>query len=159
MPRHPRFTRDQAINDLHGWEDEMANISLNSKASIGQQQHAPRWSSCTTAEIENRNTKVVSNPPFRGDGASRAMNINLCRRSWCSSTNYDFSCTRAIRCKGAELGIPSNANRCSFQPPQAMGAAVVLRCSLLDTPARTKERRNSTPTTSGKRPIANSCIP
>eukprot|EP00752_Nemacystus_decipiens_P006119 g5519.t1 len=49
----------EAFDDLHGWEDEMANMRSNSNATASHQQHAPRWSSCTTAELENRTTKVV----------------------------------------------------------------------------------------------------
>lgn len=44
----------------------MANFSPNVKASDAKQQHAPRWNSCTTAEIENPTTKVVSSSTFQG---------------------------------------------------------------------------------------------
>lgn len=72
----------------------MANISSNSKASVGQQQHAPRWNSCTIAEIENQSTKVVSR---QYGGPSCAMkSIYAVSRSRCSFTNYCLS-----PCKGA----------------------------------------------------------
>eukprot|EP00903_Cladosiphon_okamuranus_P016675 g15376.t1 len=57
----------EAINDLHGWEDEMASISSNSKASVERHQHAPKWSSCTTTAIQNH-AKVARLSSATSDG-------------------------------------------------------------------------------------------
>ncbi|CAM9153867.1 unnamed protein product [Pylaiella littoralis] len=49
----------EAINDLHGWEEEIASLSSKTKASGSQQQHAPKWNSHTTTEKKNQTTKTV----------------------------------------------------------------------------------------------------